>query len=260
MTGKAAARSGFFVSAGRDPGNMAFMMQVEFRVNKRAQPRIFAVGKEQTPVVVIDDFAVDTAGVIAYAASAADFAPDDTFVYPGVRSQPPTEYRRETIRAMAPLLGQLYAIPKDRRLGLKNFYSLVATPPEELAVMQRVPHFDSNSRHFFAITHFLNPGDFGGTGLFRHRPTGFENITEDRLAEYTRAGDAFLREHGDPPAAYIAGSTDHFELFEAIDYRPNRLVAYPGTLLHSGLIDPRRDVNADPATGRLTANFFLSFQ
>ena len=236
------------------------MSQVLFRINTKAEPKIFPVGREQTPVVVIDDFAIDTAAIIGYAIDTASFAPDDTYLYPGLRSWPPEEYCRETVRAMVPLLGQLYVVPRDRRLGVKNFYSLVATPPEELAVMQRLPHFDSNRRYFFAITHYLNAGDFGGTGLFRHRPTGFENITEERIDVYTRAGDAFLRQYGDPPAAYITGSTDHYELFEEIDYRPNRLVAYPGTLLHSGMIDPRRDVNADPATGRLTANFFLSFQ
>jgi hypothetical protein len=235
------------------------MTQAAIQVNSQASPKTILAGAERTTVVIIDDFLVDTAAVIKYAVDSAEFAPDDTFVYPGVRAQPTPEYRKACIRAMAPLLGHLYAVPRDRRLGLRNFYSLVATPPEQLAVMQRLPHFDSNSRHFFAITHYLNPGEFGGTGLFRHRPTGFENITDDRLDEYRRAGDAFLREHGDPPARYIRQSDEHFELIAEIEYRPNRLVAYPGTLLHSGLIDPDRDISADPATGRLTANFFLDF-
>jgi hypothetical protein len=32
---------------------------------------------------------------------------------------------------------------------------------------------------------------------------------------------------------------------------------YPGYLLHSGLIDPSRDIATDPARGRLTANLFF---
>ena len=236
------------------------MAEVSIQANPAAKPQVFLAGNERTPVVIVDDFLTDTGGVIDYAINSAGFEPDNTYVYPGVRAQPPGEYLQEVIRAIVPFLNKVYAVPTDRKLSLNTFYSLVATPPEQLAVLQRLPHFDSNKQYFFAITHYLNPGEFGGTGLFRHRPTGFENITEDRMRNYVRAGDAFLRAHGDPPAAYIAQSTDHFELYERIEYRPNRVVAYPGSMLHSGLIDPARDINSDPATGRLTANFFFEFQ
>ncbi len=236
------------------------MTEVSIQANPQASPQVYLAGNEKTPVVVIDDFAADTGGVIDYAINSASFEPDATYVYPGVRARPPGEYLQEVIRAIVPFLGKVYGVPTDRNLSLNTFYSLVATPPEQLGVLQRLPHFDSNKKHFFAITHYLNPGEYGGTGLFRHRPTGFENVTEDRLQDYVSAGDAFLRAHGDPPAAYIAQSTDHFELYERIEYRPNRVVAYPGSMLHSGLIDPARDISADPATGRLTANFFFEFQ
>jgi len=232
------------------------MAEVSIRANPEASPQVFATGREETPVVIIDDFAMDTRDVIDYAVRSASFVPDDTS-YPGVRAQPPREYVAEIIRVIAPLLGRVYSVPGDRKLSLRTFYSLIATPPDKLQVLQRIPHFDSNQKYFFAVTHYLNPGEFGGTGLFRHRPTGFENITEERVEEYAQAGDAFLKANGNPPAAYIADSSDHFELYERIDYRPNRLVAYPGSMLHSGLIDPGRDISADPETGRLTANFFL---
>ena len=49
------------------------------------------------------------------------------------------------------------------------------------------------------------------------------------------------------------------ELIGEVEYRPNRMVIYPGNLLHSGLIQPDRDINDDPASGRLTANLFLYF-
>ncbi len=221
---------------------------------------MIAVGEERTPVVIVDDFALDTGDVIRYAVQSASFALDETYVYPGVRAKPPRQYIEEIVRFLGPLLGRVYSIPAGLALAVNAYYSLVATPPEDLQVLQRVPHFDSNTRHFYAVTHYLNPGDFGGTGLFRHKPTGFENVTEDRLQAYVQAGDSYLRAHGDPPAEYIRASGDHYELFEAIDYRPNRLIAYPGSLLHSGLIDPDRDINPDPRTGRLTANFFMRFR
>jgi hypothetical protein len=230
-------------------------VQLNIRTNPKSSPQVFAVGEERTPVIILDDFVLDTSDVIRYAVQSASFAPDESYVYPGVRAKPPKEYIQEIVRALGPLLGQVYSIPAGLGLAVNAYYSLVATPPEKLQVLQRVPHFDSTTRYFYAVTHYLNPGDFGGTGLFRHTPTGFENVTEDRLQAYAQAGDS-----GDPPAEYIRATDDHYELFEAIDYRPNRLIAYPGSLLHSGLIDPDRDINPDPGTGRLTANFFMRFK
>jgi hypothetical protein len=235
-------------------------VQLNIRINPKSSPQVFTVGEERTPVIILDDFALDTGDVIRYAVQSASFAPDEAYVYPGVRAKPPKEYIQEIVRALGPLLGQVYSIPAGLALAVNAYYSLVATPPEKLQVLQRVPHFDSTMRYFYAVTHYLNPGNFGGTGLFRHTPTGFENVTEDRLQTYAQAGDSYLRAHGDPPAEYIRATGDHYELIEAIDYKPNRLIAYPGSLLHSGLIDPDKDINADPATGRLTANFFMRFK
>ncbi len=235
------------------------MSDVNVQVNPQASLVVLAAGEEKTPVVVIDDFARDTGDIIRYATDSAEFTPDGSF-YPGARARAPGAYRQEIIRAIAPLLGKLYSVPRDRRLNVKAYYSLVSTPPEKLQAIQRIPHCDSHSKYYFAVTHYLNPGEFGGTGLYRHRPTGFEKITEDRVDEYQSTSDAFVSERGEPPLEYFTQSTDHFEFLLGIDYRPNRLVAYPGSLLHSGLIDPQRDISSDPATGRLTANFFLDFQ
>jgi hypothetical protein len=57
----------------------------------------------------------------------------------------------------------------------------------------------------------------------------------------------------------VKGSNDEYELYHRIEYRPNRLVVYPGCLLHSGLVNPAVDINPDPRTGRLTANIFVDF-
>lgn len=234
------------------------MTDVSFQLNSQASPIVISAGEEQTPVVIIDNFAADTGDVIRYAKNSVNFAPDDSF-YPGSRARPPNAYLQEIVRAIAPLLGKVYSVPRDRRLQVNGYYSLVATPPGNLQLLQRIPHCDSHHKYYFAVTHYLNPHDFGGTGLYRHRPTGFEKITEERVEKYESANAAFFRANGEPPPDYFTESTDHFEFMLGIDYRPNRLVAYPGCLLHSGLIDPERDISADPATGRLTANFFFDF-
>lgn len=245
---------------GCDTNTMSPTNEVSIRLNPDASPHVFLAGEEKTPVVIIDDFAEDTGDVIRYAVTSASFDPERDSFYPGVRAQPPSAYVQEVRRTIVPLLGKIYSVPRDLEPELSASYSLVATPPEELDVMQRIPHFDSNRKYHFAVTHYLNPGEFGGTGLFRHKPTGFEKITTGKLPQYASASDAFLRTNGDPPAQYIRESSDHFEFYLGIDYRPNRLIAYPGCLLHSGLIDPARDISADPATGRLTGNFFIDFR
>ena len=208
-------------------------------------------------MVIIDNVARDTHDIIHYAVNSASFVPDGDSGYPGLRAELPRIYLQEIIKAVAPFLARVYSVPHNLKLEVGSAYSLVATPPEELQVGQRIPHVDSHRKYHFAMTHYLNPGDFGGTGVFRHKPTGFEKVTEDRVDEYKSSTRSFFRTHGDPPAEYTRGSTDQFEFILGIDYQPNRLVAYPGCLLHSGLIDPKKDINADPATGRLTGNFFF---
>ena len=235
------------------------MSDVIVQLNPQASPHVFLAGNEKTPVVIIDNFATDTSDAISYAVNAASFDSVRANYYPGLRARPPSAYVREIVRTFVPLLGKVYSVPGGRNPEVDASYSLVATPPDELHIFQRIPHFDSNKRYHFAVTHYLNPGKFGGTGLFRHRPTGFENITQDRVQEFMRSSEAFGKEHGEPPAEYIRASTDHFEYYLGIEYRPNRVVAYPGSLLHSGLIDPETDISSDPATGRLTGNFFIDF-
>jgi hypothetical protein len=187
-----------------------------------------------------------------------NYGPDQTSAYPGIRGKLPRNYVREVLNRVYRLLFQVFAVPSN--LGMRpvnTVYSLISTPEHELSPAQCVPHFDSNGAHYLAVLHYLNPGDFCDTGLFRHRPTGFEKILESRREAFFETSREFEEANGLPEQKYIDGSNDHFELYEQIEYKPNRLVAYPGCLLHSGLVDPAVDINPDPRTGRLTANIFV---
>jgi len=237
-----------------------FMQDASIQANPRGNLKVFRVGVEQTPAIVIDDFALDTDEVIDYACQSNGYEPDSTSAYPGLRARLPRGYVLAVLNSIFRLLFKVYSVPS--RLDMKpvnSVFSLVTTPEAELIPPQRVPHYDSTSPHYLAVLHYLNPGVFGNTGLFRHRPTGFENILQSRFDEYIQSREQFYELHGVPPAEYVKGSTNQFELYHEIGYRPNRLVAYPGTLLHSILVDPARDVDPDPRTGRLTANIFVDF-
>ena len=236
------------------------MQEVSFAVNPNAILEVHTVGRDRTPVIVIDDFGVNLAGMIDYACESAEYGPDTTSMYPGLRAKLPGTYIKVVLKQIYRLLFTVYNVPAD--LGMKAVnaaYSLITTPEPELTPGQRRPHFDSNRPYYLAILHYLNAGSFCDTGLFRHRATGLERITEEHVESYIQSCEAYTAAHGSPGRAYVKGSTEQYELYHRVGYRPNRLVAYPGCLLHSGLVDPAVDINPDPRSGRLTANIFVDF-
>jgi hypothetical protein len=227
-------------------------------INPQHRVEVRSIGREKTPIVVIDDLLVSTADLVDFAAREAIFSEEHVQAYPGARTRLPDAYAAAVMPRLGELVNDVYLRSGGQRLEpVQQLFSLVTRSPESLDLPQRMPHFDSNSPFYFATVHYLNPGPFGGTGIFRHRPTGFESISPERRDVFVRAAKQHIADHGEPPPAYIAGSDDHFELIGELEYRCNRLLLYPGYLLHSGLIKPDRDVGADPARKRLTANLFF---
>ena len=137
------------------------------------------------------------------------------------------------------------------------FLSLVTTPPEDLAPIQRLPHVDGLERERIAVLVYLSGEDQGGTAFFRQRATGFETVDAERRAAFEAALDAALAEHG-PPAGYMTGDTELYEMIAAYAARPNRGIIYRSHSLHSAAIEPGAALPDDPVRGRLTLNLFLS--
>lgn len=236
------------------------MPDIAFSVSPNAALEVRTVGQAQTPVVVIDEFGADLEGVIEFACESAQYGPDTTSKYPGLRAPLPKSYTREVLKQVYRLLFAVYAIPAD--LGMKAVnaaYSLITTPERVLEPEQCIPHYDTNRPYHLAILHYLNDGSFCDTGLFRHRATGLEKITADCRDDYVQSCREQFAERGLPEKAYITGSNEQYELYHRIEYRPNRLAVYPGCLLHSGLVQPDVDIDPNPRTGRLTANIFVDF-
>ncbi|MDQ2075882.1 DUF6445 family protein [Marinimicrobium sp. ABcell2] len=218
------------------------------------------IGNEKTPIVIVDDVLDDVDALVKLALDQTTFKADEVSAYPGIKSELPTEFYDAIKTVCSPLLYRQYAVPATlTEKVIERFFSVVTRQPEDLALLQRVPHYDSHERFFFAMLYYMTDGPFGGTGFFRHRPTGFERISVARRGEYIAAAQSYMQENGLPESSYMQGSDDHYELIGKVDHRPNRLVIYPGNLLHSGLIDPTRDIQSNPANGRLTANVFIEF-
>ena len=239
-------------------GYQAGEIVVAFQISAAASPEVLTVGRENTKVVVIDNFLDDLTDLRRNAGDRSAFGVDGKTSYPGVRCALPIDYVEEVLVFIRPLLSATFEVPAESSANAElAYYSLLTSRASELEVLQRLPHFDTNKKNYYAVLHYLNEGPFGGTGFFRHRPTGFERISQDRRDIFLQSASAFMAVRGMPEPKYISESTNHFELFAQVAYKPNRLVVYPGSLLHSGLVSDDVDVSDDPKAGRLTANIFI---
>ena len=142
---------------------------------------------------------------------------------------------------------------------IEGDFSIVTTPREDLELLQCIPHIDTVDPGQIAVLHYLCRPEHGGTAFYRHRRTGFESVSAGRLPVYEQAIDADLRALGHPGRDYIHGDTPMFERIAHVGAAFNRLVLYPSMILHSGSIGFDYRFDADPASGRLTANAFLQF-
>lgn len=222
-------------------------------------PHIVRVGHERTPVIIIDDFADDLSELLAFVRQ-QPFTQDAKSYYPGVRAAISKPYAIAVIDQVFQLIYDVYQIPTHRCLKPHTLaFSLISSPPTSLQPLQCLPHFDTSSPYYFAILHYLNDGPHGNTAFFRHRPTGFERINDERAPSYFASAQQYIDKEKLATQQYFVKSDDHFEIIDQIEYRPNRLAIYPGNILHSTLVNPETDIDSNPATGRLTANLFINF-
>ncbi len=231
-----------------------------YQLASTAQVKLLSLGQQQTPLVLIDHVLSDLS-ILRQQACAASYATDGSSMYPGLRAPLPRAYMLALLEALYPLMYRVYQIPPTLKLRPKEgYFSLLTMPEAQLQPMQCLPHFDSAQPYFFAVLHYLSAGSHGGTGFFRHKPTGFERIMPQRQTEYFQAAQRFFDQHGAPPQRYQVASDQQFELYQQLPFQQNRLLIYPGNLLHSSLVQTATDLSADPAIGRLTANMFLNFE
>lgn len=215
-------------------------------------------GREQQPVVVIDNFAPNPAGLIDYALSRGDVRPAQNF-YPGLRSPTPPVYNDYLCQHLRPLLSSCFGLRDSKPRQVESWYSLVATPVEQLSPWQQIPHFDRPQPQDLAVLHYLCRAPHGGTSFYRHRATGFEYIDGNREANYLASVKAELAKQRQAGAGYINGDTEYFERIESVDCVFNRALVYRCSSLHSGNIPADFAFDPDPRSGRFTIASFLTF-
>jgi hypothetical protein len=217
--------------------------------------KFYAVGSEQTPILVIDNFIQDAQVLVDFCATGGGFSKVDNF-YPGLRMAAPANYIHAINQYLAELLNNIFALPQAKIAGGKSLYSMVVTPPDQLEINQCLPHIDSYMSGDLACVHFLCGKEQGGTSLYRHRKTGLEKITSATVDAYKQAvvdeGALVMAKK-----SYMNGSNNYFEQIASVDAQFNRMILYPSNILHSGNIAEDFAFDPNPASGRLTLNSFI---
>ena len=230
-------------------------------LNSNIQPHYERIGEEKTPIIIIDDYLNDPQILVTLAKQQqTNFKTDDHTQYPGLRTPLPkhcvVDYLKPLMQGFYKVFNIDYALtpyPKD------NTFSLITTPAKQLSAIQTLPHFDTNSSNLIAIIHYLGEGEHGGTGFFRHKKTGFEAINASRKNTYLEHVKFYL-ESSNAKHEYCTRQHSEFECYKHIPYKQNRLIVFPGYLLHSSIVNTNTDISILPQTGRLTANMFVQFK
>jgi hypothetical protein len=221
----------------------------EIRISRRT------IGVEGAPLLIIDNLVSDPDRLVRKASN-SHFVKHSS-MFPGIRASAPLSYQQFLEKTLNPLLRECFDLAPGRFLFPMCHFSLVTQPPGELAFSQRVPHIDSVRRDGLATVHYLFRGDWGGTGFYRHRQSGFEYVDATRHAAYFDCLAQESRREDSSCSGYIDGDSALFQRIADVEGVFNRMIVYRRNSLHSGLIDNTRLPPPDPIKGRLSINCFI---
>jgi hypothetical protein len=147
---------------------------VDFLLHSSLSVARGAVGVERQPVVIVDNVLQAPAAMIDFAAREVDFESAWTPAggYPGVRASAPIGYVSNLVRALSPMIEEVFALGSSKPGRVDCYLSMVTMAPHELKPLQRIPHIDTVDPLRIAVLHYFCDEQFGGTAFFRHRATG----------------------------------------------------------------------------------------
>jgi hypothetical protein len=228
-------------------------------LNPRPRIERIAIGPRHD-CFVIDDALLEPERWVEYATAHRDeFAELERNAYPGIELPLPEPAEAQ--------LEAFFALHLRRRLGARRTLrrmarlSLATTAPDRLAPRQcfcHADHLDVPPGHAIAasVLYLFRDPALGGTGFYMpKKPPG-------EIARLVRAATEWPAErfHGETGIArgYMTDTNAWFHKVLAVEPRWNRMVVYPGTVLHSADIASPQLLSADPRLGRLTINGFFA--
>jgi hypothetical protein len=228
-----------------------------FAFNHNAEVELVRVGRRGIKVSVIDNVLQDPNGVAALG-FAQSYAEDRGNLYPGVRVAMPERFSTSFRAWLTPILQRNGVLQSNQAISRDtSFFSVVTTASTDLLPIQCIPHYDSTDPNLFAAVIYLCGARFSGTTFYRHRRTGYEEITEANAGNYQLALNSDMRIHGAPQKNYINGDSLLFEAVFSTELRFNRAIVYPARILHAARIEERFNPPKDPSEWRLTVTALL---
>jgi Family of unknown function (DUF6445) len=207
-----------------------------FAFNQNANVELARIGRHGIKVTLIDNVLRDPLRVAGLGFAAA-YSADSSNLYPGLRAAMPASFSTAFRDWLTPILQQQGVLGPDQAIQRDvSYYSFVSTASRDLLPLQCIPHFDSTDAKQLAAVIYLCDTRFGGTAFYRHRRTGYEEITPENLHNYQLALNSDMRVHGAPPNGYINGDTVLFETLFASELKFNSAIVYPGRALHAAKI------------------------
>ena len=200
----------------------------DFAFNDQAEVLVRRVGAREIPITRINAVFRNPRAVAAFG-SAQSFAADRNNFYPGMRAPLPEAFSA----AFRPWLGRL--LQREFQQDT-SYFSVVTTARAQLLPIQRIPHYDSTHPGLIAVVIYLCDSRFSGTSFYRHRRTGYEEITEENRRNYQLALDNELRLLGPPEREYVNGDNALFETIFSNELEFNSAIIYPGRVLHAANI------------------------
>jgi uncharacterized protein DUF6445 len=228
-----------------------------FAFNDDAEVKLLHIGRRGIAVTRIDNVLHDPQGVAALGFE-QPYVEDRGNLYPGLRA-PVQPGLSTALRAwLTPILQRSGMLMSDQVLYRdSSFYSVVTTAAKDLLPIQRIPHYDSTDPGLFAAVIYLCDTRFSGTSFYRHRKTGYEEITGENQGNYRLALDLEMRTHGPPPKEYVSGDSSLFEVVFSNELRFNSAIVYPGRALHAANIKKQFEPPQEKSEWRLTVTALL---
>lgn len=209
---------------------------------------------------IVDDALTEPEAAVRYAIERRQqFVPGESGGYPGLTLALP-----QSLGAAILSFFSTHMRPRfDARRLMHGMcrYSMVTLRAEDLRPTQMICHRDEpvgDERYSVsaAVLYLFHDEAFGGTSFYE---TARSNDNCARLFQDSRTmSSAEFAATYKLPRTYLTGSNAYFTRIGTVGAKWNRMVFYDANFLHSGDILAPERMSSDPATGRLTLNFFYS--
>jgi hypothetical protein len=228
-----------------------------FAFNDNAEVKLAQIGRRGIRVSMIENVLHDPEGVAALG-FAQSYAQDRSNLYPGLRAPIPKNFSTAFRAWLTPILRRNGVLEGNRALHRdESFFSVVTTASTDLLPIQSIPHYDSTDPNLFAAVIYLCDTRFSGTSFYRHRKTGYEEITEENRNNYKLSLDNDMRIHGVPKKEYMNGDSLLFEAIFSNELKFNSAIIYPCRILHAANIKRQFNAPKDKSEWRLTVTSLL---